>query len=68
VVLALVEKIVGAAGPVMKNELPYVHAEPFYRDEVRRAQLRAELDSYYTHLYGLTRDELRYILERKIVV
>jgi len=52
----------------MKNELPYVHAEPFYRDEVRRAQLRAELDSYYTHLYGLTRDELRYILERKIVV
>lgn len=30
-------------------------------DEVRRTQLRAELDAYYTCLYGLTRDELRYI-------
>ena len=25
--------------------------------------LRAELDAYYAHLYGLTRDELRYILD-----
>jgi hypothetical protein len=24
--------------------------------------LRAELDAYYAHLYGLTLDELRYIL------
>lgn len=24
--------------------------------------LRAELDAYYARLYGLTRDELRYIL------
>lgn len=31
-------------------------------DEVRRAQLRAELDAYYARLYGLTRDELRYTL------
>jgi len=29
----------------------------------RRAQLRAELDAYYARLYGLTRDELRYILD-----
>ena len=29
----------------------------------RRALLRAELDAYYAHLYGLTRDELRYILD-----
>lgn len=29
----------------------------------RRAVLRAELDAYYAHLYGLTRDELRYILD-----
>ena len=28
----------------------------------RRAQLRAELDAYYAKLYGLSRDELRYIL------
>lgn len=29
----------------------------------RRGVLRAELDAYYAHLYGLTRDELRYILD-----
>ena len=29
----------------------------------RRAQLRAELDAYYAKLYGLSRDELRYILD-----
>ncbi len=28
-----------------------------------RATLRAELDAYYAKLYGLTRDELRYILD-----
>jgi hypothetical protein len=32
-------------------------------DEVHRAHLRADLDAYYAHLYGLTRDELRYILD-----
>jgi hypothetical protein len=36
---------------------------PFGYDPVRRAQLRAELDAYYARLYGLTRDELRYILD-----
>ena len=36
-------------------------------DEVRHAQLRAELDAYYARLYGLTRDELRYILDPKEV-
>jgi Type I restriction-modification system methyltransferase subunit len=29
----------------------------------RRALIRAELDAYYARLYGLTRDELRYILD-----
>ena len=29
----------------------------------RRAQLRAQLDAHYARLYGLTRDELRYILD-----
>jgi hypothetical protein len=38
------------------------HGEPFRWDEVRCAQLRAELDAYYARLYGLTRDELRYTL------
>jgi len=36
---------------------------PFPWDEERRALLRAELDAYYAALYGLTRDELRYILD-----
>jgi hypothetical protein len=36
---------------------------PFIWDADRRALLRAELDAYYAHLYGLTRDELRYILD-----
>ncbi|OQB27229.1 MAG: hypothetical protein BWY10_01522 [Chloroflexi bacterium ADurb.Bin180] len=36
---------------------------PFVWDEERRAHLRAELDAIYAHLYGLTREELEYILE-----
>lgn len=36
---------------------------PFAWEPDRRAQLRAELDAYYAHLYGLDRDELRYILD-----
>jgi hypothetical protein len=36
---------------------------PFTFNPERRAQLRAELDAYYARLYGLTRDELRYILD-----
>ncbi len=38
-------------------------SEPFIWNPERRALLRAELDAYYAHLYGLTRDELRYILD-----
>jgi hypothetical protein len=40
---------------------------PFKWDEDRRACIRAELDAYYAHLYGLTRDELRYVLDPKDV-
>lgn len=36
---------------------------PFMWNPERRALLRAELDAYYAKLYGLTRDELRYILD-----
>jgi hypothetical protein len=36
---------------------------PFRWDEGRRAVLRAELDAYYARLYGLTRKQLRYILD-----
>jgi hypothetical protein len=50
----------GAGGEVIP--LP-----PFKWDDERRAHLRAELDAYYARLYGLTRDELRYILDPKDV-
>ena len=36
---------------------------PFKWDEDRRAVLKAELDAIYARLYGLTTDELRYILD-----
>jgi hypothetical protein len=36
---------------------------PFAWDEDRRALLRAELDAWYARAYGLTRDELRYVLD-----
>ncbi|HNB43984.1 MAG TPA: N-6 DNA methylase, partial [Burkholderiaceae bacterium] len=42
--------------------------QPFAWNSERRAQLRAELDAYYARLYGLTRDELRYILDPKDVM
>ena len=37
--------------------------EPYAWDEERRAELKAELDAYYAKLYGLTREELAYILD-----
>jgi Eco57I restriction-modification methylase len=36
---------------------------PFAWDDDRRALLRAELDAWYARRYGITRDELRYILD-----
>jgi hypothetical protein len=36
---------------------------PFAWNEGRRALLRAELDAWYARAYGLSRDELRYILD-----
>lgn len=36
---------------------------PFAWAEDRRAHLRADLDAFYARAYGLTRDELRYILD-----
>lgn len=41
---------------------------PFPWNPERRAQLRAELDAYYARLYGLDRDELRYILDPAAVM
>ena len=36
---------------------------PFAWDEECRARLRADLEAFYARAYGLTRDELRYILD-----
>jgi hypothetical protein len=36
---------------------------PDRRDTGDRAQLRAEIDAYVAHLYGLTRDDFSYILD-----
>ena len=36
---------------------------PFAFDPERRTLLRAELDAWYARAYGLSRDELRYILD-----
>jgi hypothetical protein len=41
---------------------------PFAWDPERRAVLRAELDAIYARLYGLTRDELRYVLDPQDVM
>ena len=49
---------------IAENGIPLA---PFKWDEDRRAHIRAELDAYYALLYGLTRDELRYILDPKDV-
>jgi hypothetical protein len=40
---------------------------PYRWDEARRAQLRAELDAWFARAYGLTRDELGYVLDPKEV-
>ncbi|SFQ06898.1 Eco57I restriction-modification methylase domain-containing protein [Tranquillimonas alkanivorans] len=44
------------------RDLSY-NGPPFPWDEARRAHLRAELDAFYARAYGLSRDELRYILD-----
>lgn len=44
------------------EDLGYTGA-PFAFDANRRAQLRAELDAFFAKKYGLSRDELRYVLD-----
>jgi len=55
-----------AALPSADPRPPALHGTPlppFAWNPERRAHLRAELDAYYARLYGLTRDELRYVLD-----
>lgn len=47
-----------------KAEQPRLgNLEPYVYDTDRRAVLQAELDAIFSHLYGLTTEELRYILD-----
>jgi Eco57I restriction-modification methylase len=39
--------------------------QPFDWDSAQREHIRAELDAYYSHLYGLTYSELRFVLDPK---
>ena len=49
--------------PLAVRHSPHCPLPPFKWDESRRARIRAELDAYYARLYGLTRKQLRYILD-----
>jgi hypothetical protein len=51
---------IGAARVIAAGGCPLA---PFKWDPQRRALLRAELDACYARLYGLTRKQLRYILD-----
>jgi hypothetical protein len=52
---------VSAAMQPWANDLGW--DQPAHFDPDRRALLRSELDAWYAHMYGLTRDELRYVLD-----
>lgn len=56
--LSFTSKAMSLLAPDLGYEGP-----PFSWDEDRRLVLRAELDAWYARAYGLTRDELRYILD-----
>ena len=51
-----------ATDPAKGSPLP-----PFKWDDDSRVHIRADFDARYAKLYGVTRDELRYILDPKDV-
>ena len=55
----LADALRAAASPLTAT----VPRTPYRWDEARRALLQAELDAWFARAYGLTRDELRYILD-----
>ena len=60
--LLLLRPLTGATDEVVAvhKDLP---AKPYRWGEARRALLRAKLEAWFARAYGLTRDELRYILD-----
>ena len=63
------EDILAEIGPEKWNEwfphnpLKDNKPQPFKWDTDRRFELKRELDAIYTHLYGISREDLEYILE-----
>ncbi|HXF08050.1 MAG TPA: N-6 DNA methylase [Candidatus Acidoferrales bacterium] len=57
-----------AENPAFDPRPQPARGQPFPWDPARRAELRAELDACYARLYGLTRDELRYLLDPSAVL
>ena len=60
------ERLAESAGSLTEEWTPAcgVHDRlPDRRDTGDRAQLRAEIDAYVAHLYGLSRDDFAYILD-----
>lgn len=54
---------VSEMGPTWKQNFGLYSRLPDRRDTGDRAQLRAEIDAYVAHLYGLSRDDFAYILD-----
>jgi hypothetical protein len=52
-----------AENPSLDSRVGVERNKPWQWDSTRRAILRSELDAIYARLYGLTRDDLRYILD-----
>ena len=52
-----------AVSPSLDSREGAARGRPWQWDSTRRAILRSELDAIYARLYGLTRDDLRYILD-----
>lgn len=58
----IAERLKGCNG-IQFTEIDFNNIEPFIYNEDRRATAQAELDAIFAHLYGLTTEELRYILD-----
>ena len=65
-IILLHRPLTGATDEVVavhKGLAATVPTTPYGWDETRRALPRAELDAWFARAYGLTREELRYILD-----
>ena len=45
------------------SDLGYLEERPFRWDDLRRHRLQSELDAIFSHMYGLDRNEVEWILD-----